>query len=1059
MDIDHNNGRARGRKRFIGRALGSASFLTLALAAMAPGTASAAPAVFFNDDTAAGLQTFIDTVLAADASFNTANPTTPRTSDIYQFDILNSTGGRFTVSSTNGGDDIVVETIRLGSLVSNSGNGDEGSDGFTNWSNSYAGSFADAEAMGYTYVFYEADGVTPFDMNAIGTYVNDWGTCCTNGVAPDGSATNASEVYLRFGSAAPVLLGGITSSIGGTEHFIGAINDTNFFNTVTIIATGNGEYFGAGGYLAFSTVALNSVPAGSSEVDESLGGGSSIPDIDTGSTYYTGTQLSGAQVNPNFVGGTLMFADNTAVSADFTVQSQGGTIDTEDNAVVATGTFSGVGGMTKTGAGILALAGANTLTGGFTISQGSLQISQSESLGTGVLTIGNGSLQVVGETTGTQDVVVADASSRVDVGGNAVTWNGQISGNGTLNMLGEGRMTLTGANTYSGGTYVDQGTLAGSTSSLQGDIENNGTVEFVQSQDGLFAGIMSGAGGLHKMGDGMLILSGDSTMTGASTVETGSLSVNGLFGTSDLTVYDGASLYGTGNVDGSVRVLSGGTLQPGNSPGTLYVSGDVTLNDGSLFVTEIDGRDYSLAGGAGGYDRVVLTGADATFTAAGSINPLLRGISGSASNDFEPIIGDVFTVVTAANIDGTFGVLTQPDEGLADNTRFKVVYNADSIQLALVAESLAVAVEEEGGTGNGEATGGAIDNATGNGENATGELEDLLDSMIGMRAAQVSAMMNSLAGDIHAHVLESTESVLIGTDDIIMAAAQGRTGVGGIDRELRDGIRVWSRVDARSASYDPDVATMGFDEDTYGVTLGATLINKPGMRAGVAASYNTVDLYTDTADGATNHMASLYAYGSSNVTTRLTLTGLVGYTHASPKTRRATPLMGVYDTSKSKQDISVLHVQAEARYAVAQRGATSLYAIGGLRAASLNMDAYSEYGDVDYAQLDVLDQSRDTLQSKLGGEIVHTVSKTDLSVFTNWTRDLGDDPTVERNIMLGNAIWQTQSVDRGLDTYNYGASARRNLTDRVGFELEYTGRYNQSNYDAQQLMVGVNVAW
>jgi len=70
MDIDHNNGRARGRKRFIGRALGSASFLTLALAAMAPGTASAAPAVFFNDDTAAGLQTFIDTVLAADASLS-----------------------------------------------------------------------------------------------------------------------------------------------------------------------------------------------------------------------------------------------------------------------------------------------------------------------------------------------------------------------------------------------------------------------------------------------------------------------------------------------------------------------------------------------------------------------------------------------------------------------------------------------------------------------------------------------------------------------------------------------------------------------------------------------------------------------------------------------------------------------------------------------------------------------------------------------------------------------------------------------------------------------------
>ncbi|MBU1289247.1 MAG: autotransporter domain-containing protein [Alphaproteobacteria bacterium] len=1059
MDIDHNNGRARGRKHFIGRALGSASFLTLALAAMAPGTASATPAVFFNEDTSAGLQTFIDTVLSADAAFNTTNPTTPRTSDIYKFDILNTTGGTFTVSSTNGGDDIVVQTVRLGTLTSNSETGDAGSDGFTNWGNSYASTFADAEAMGYTYKFFAADGVTPYDLNAIGTYVNDWGTCCTNGVDPDGNPTGASEVYLRFGASDPMLLGGISNSIGGTEHFIGAINDTNFFNSVTIIATGNGEYFGAGGYLTFSTVALNSVPNGSSSVDGSLGGGSGIPDIDMASSYYTGSQLNGSQVNPNFVGGTLMFADNTAVGASFTVQSQGGTIDTEGNAVVVTGQFSGVGGMTKTGAGILALSGVNTLQGGFTIGQGALQISQSESLGTGTLTIGNGALQVAGEMTGTQNMVVGDASSRIDVANNSVAWNGQISGNGTLNMLGAGRLELTGANTYSGGTYIEQGTLAGSSRSLQGNIENNGTVEFNQSQDGLFAGIMSGTGGLRKLGGGMLTLTGNSTMTGTSTVETGSLSVNGRFGTRELTVYDGASLYGSGMVDGSVRVLSGGTLTPGNSPGTLYVSGDVTLNAGSLFVTEIDGRDYSLAGGAGSYDRVVLTGLDATFTAAGSVNPILRGISGNADNDFEPIIGDVFTIVTAANVEGAFDALTQPEDGLADNTRFRVVYNADSIQLALVADSLAAAVKQESGTGNAAAAGAAIDYGTANGDNATGELAALLNSTIGMRSAQISAMLDSLSGDIHAHVLESTESVLIGTDDIVMAAAQGHTGVGGVDRELKDGVRVWSRVDARSASYDPDAATMGFDEDTYGVTLGATFINTSDMRVGVAASYNTVDLYTDTANGVTNHMASVYAYGSRTVTPRLTMSGLVGYTHASPKTSRATPMLATYEGSKSKEDFSVMHVQAEARYALAQRGATSVFAIGGLRAASLNQDGYTEYGTFDYAQLDIKAESRNTLQSKIGGEIVHTYRGTDLTVFTNWARDLGNDPTVERTVSLGNAIWQTQSVDRSLDTYNYGANARRNITDRVGFEIEYTGRYNSDNYDAQQLMLGVNVAW
>ncbi|MEH6809537.1 MAG: autotransporter domain-containing protein [Hyphomonas oceanitis] len=1104
----------------MGRALGSASVFTLVLAVLAPGTASATPAVFFNEDTSAGLQTFIDTVLAADASFNTANPTTPHTSDVYTFDILNTTGGQFTVSSTNGGDDIVVETVRLGNLAPNNFTGDAGSDGFTNWSNSYSSTFADAEAMGYTYKFFEADGVTPYDMNALGTYVNDWGTCCTNGVDPDGNSTGASAVYFRFGASDPLLLGGIEQSISGTEHFVGAINDTGLFNSVTIIATGNGEYFGAGAYLAFSSVALNSVPQGSSSVDPSLSGAFNI---DTNSAYYQASQLNGSQVKPNFVGGTLKFADNAAVGADFTVQSEGGTIDTEGNAVVVTGTFSGVGNIIKKGTGILALSGTNTTTGGFTIAEGALQISQAANLGTGTLTIGKGSLQVSGDMTGTQDIIVDGASARMDVGSNSVAWNGKIAGDGTLNVLGTGRLELTGANTYSGGTYLEQGTLAGSTNSLQGDVENNGTVEFDQSdagtyagvlsgtgqlnmlgtgrlvltgmntysggtvveqgtlagstnslqgnvenngtvefnqsQNGLFAGVLSGSGGLRKLGNGMLMLTGNSTMTGTSTVESGSLSVNGLFGTSDLIVYDTASLYGSGVVDGSVRVLSGGTLTPGNSPGTLYVSGDITLNDGSIFLTEIDGRDYSLVGGAGSYDRVVLTGADSTFTAAGSVNPILRGISGNANNDFEAVIGDMFTIVTAANVTGEFDALTQPSEGLQANARFKVIYNADSVQLAVVPESLRVLVADMYGTGNAIAAAQAIDYGTGYGNAATGDLDDLLVSLMPMRAAQIGVAMESLSGDMHAHVLESTESVLFGSDDIIIAAAQGNTGLGGVDNQLENGVRVWSRVDARGASYDPDGNTMGFDEDTYGVTLGATFINTSEMRVGVAASYNTVELYTDTASGATNHMASLYAYGSRTVTPRLTLSGLVGYTKASPKTDRVTPLGGLVAASKSKEDFSVMHVQAEARYALLQRGATSLYAIGGLRAASLNQDGYTEYGNVDYTQLDVMAESRNTVQSKLGGEVVHSYRGTDLAVFTNWAHDLGDDPTVERAVSLGNAIWQTRSVGRGLDTYNYGASARRDITDRVDFEIEYTGRYNPSHYDAQQLMLGVNVAW
>ncbi|MFN3609915.1 MAG: autotransporter-associated beta strand repeat-containing protein [Hyphomonas sp.] len=1439
------------RKRAFARSLTHVSRAAIAASILTSGIANADTAVYFNDDAAAGIQTFVDTIAAADANHNANNPGATQTSHIYEFDILNTSGSTFLVISGGGAPSVIVETTRGGSPAPNNGFGNQGSDGFTNWGNSHDGTFASAEAMGYTFKFFETDGTTPFSMNALGTLVNDWGTCCVvNNPTPSGGTANASEVYLRFGSTAPILLGGISSSIPGIEHFIGAINDSNFFNEVTVIATGRGEFFGVGGYLTFSSVALNSVPAGSSVVDgNGLGGPTpSIPDIDTGNTYYTANQLGAAQVNPNFVGGTLRFDMDTFVGANFTVQSQGGTIDSEENIVSVTGAFTGAGTMRKTGAGMLVLSGTNTNTGGFSVMDGILRAasdanlgggpltignatfqagntltssrslivehagsrfdvqghdviwqgdvsgqgvlnllgsgrleltganthtggthiqggmlvaSADENLGTGALTIGNAVFQAgadlsseremivdhagsrfdvqghdvawVGDVSGQgrlnvlgngrltlggtntyaggtyvaggtlagdtgaiqgdivndgtveftqsaegtysggmsgngslrklgagmlslsgassfsggteivdgtlvasadenlgagsltignavfraganlaseREMIVADAGSRIDLqdhtvawlgnisgqgalnvlgngrfvlaglsahtggthvaggtlagwtgsihggvvndgivefmqaedgayagemsgsgdliklgagmlelsgtntyagdtiiaGGtlrvsgennlgdgdliignavfqagadlssergmivdhagsrfdvqeNAVTWSGDISGQGRLNMLGTGRLTLTGANAYEGGTYVAGGTLAGEAGAIQGDILNDGTVEFTQQSEGLYSGSISGTGSLRKLGLGLLELTGVSALTGESYLDQGALSINGLLGTNLLTVADGAALYGRGGIDGNVLVLSGGSLKPGNSPGTLYVSGDVSLSAGSIFETEIDGRVYSAAGGAGSYDRLVLTGEGATFTAAGSINPVLRGITGAANNDFDPVIGDRFTVVVADTIAGSFDTVAQPSAGLPANTRFRVVYNPGSIELALVARSLGLMAQESGLRTNAVAAAYGLDLATAYGEQAGGVLGSLFADLDSMGAAQVNAALTSLSGDFHAHILESTESVLIGSDAMILSAALGGKGVGGIDRELSNGVRVWSRAEASGASYDADRAATGFEEDVYGVTLGATFLNTPDLRAGIAGSYKTVELYNDTAAGATNQMLSAYAYGSYTVTPRLTLSGLAGYTQASPKTARTTVLASAIAQTRSKETVDIKHAQVEARYQLVDTGATRVYALGGLRTAILNVDAYREQGNVSHADLSLIGESRHTLQTKLGGEVARKLAGTELAVFGNWMRDIGDDPTVERTASLGNAFWQVQSVERSLDTYHYGFSARRGISERVGLELEYSGRYNDPNYDAQQLMLGINIAW
>lgn len=76
-------------------------------------------------------------------------------------------------------------------------------------------------------------------------------------------------------------------------------------------------------------------------------------------------------------------------------------------------------------------------------------------------------------------------------------------------------------------------------------------------------------GSLIKAGAGTLVLSGANTYTGATRVDAGTLLVNGSLGGSGVLVDDGATLGGSGVVNAAVQVATGGTLSPGNSPGIL----------------------------------------------------------------------------------------------------------------------------------------------------------------------------------------------------------------------------------------------------------------------------------------------------------------------------------------------------------------------------------------------------------------------------------------------------------------------------------------------------------
>jgi autotransporter-associated beta strand protein len=155
-------------------------------------------------------------------------------------------------------------------------------------------------------------------------------------------------------------------------------------------------------------------------------------------------------------------------------------------------------------------------------------------------------------------------------------------------------------NLNSGGTL--QIGVGGSDGVLGVDaLTNNGTLIFKRSDASTYSGIISGTGAVTKQGAGTLTLTGTSSYTGPTHVDSGSLFVDGRLGNTAVLVASGGLLGGTGTIDGSLVVLDGGTLSPGNSPGILHV-GSLQLDEFSITLMEITGTSTSL------YDQIVGNG-------------------------------------------------------------------------------------------------------------------------------------------------------------------------------------------------------------------------------------------------------------------------------------------------------------------------------------------------------------------------------------------------------------------------------------------------------------------
>ena len=222
--------------------------------------------------------------------------------------------------------------------------------------------------------------------------------------------------------------------------------------------------------------------------------------------------------------------------------SSGGTLDvTGANVMTRTGVISGSGSLTKTGTGTLSLTAANTFTGDFYINGGTVTVNNSQSLGPQP-TLGSAlySVHMANGTTlqtvissygGNRQFELVSGTATFDVtGGFTQQRNGLIYGAGGLIKAGTGTQILTNANTYTGGTTINNGTL-----------QVNNT-------------------------------SGSATGTGAVTINSGGILSGSPTPAAPFNV--------PGSISGAVTVNAGGMLQA-QTGGTLTL-GSLTLNASAI---------------------------------------------------------------------------------------------------------------------------------------------------------------------------------------------------------------------------------------------------------------------------------------------------------------------------------------------------------------------------------------------------------------------------------------------------------------------------------------------
>ncbi|QSA96392.1 autotransporter domain-containing protein [Methylococcus sp. EFPC2] len=924
-----------------------------------------------------------------------------------------------------------------------------------------------------------------------------------------GNGSGDSSFTSGNGGGGAGLGGAIFVREGGSLNVTGNLSETGGSVTAgqgvaSPLASGNGSAYGSGlflqgnGTLTFSpssgeTQTINGVIAdqtGSGGTGANAGSwsiskqGAGLLTLNASNTYTGGTAINAGVLQiaslsnlgsggVSFDGGSLRLVSALTIDRTLSLNTGGGTLDTNGLDATVSSAIGGSGGLTKAGAGTLTLSAANTYVGGTAINAGVLQIANLSNLGSGGVSFDGGRLRLTSALSIDRAITLNRSGGTVDTNGFDTTVSSAIAGPGGLTKTGAGALNLSGISTYTGLTTVDAGTL-----NLTGSLPNT-------------AGLVN-RGIVNLSGVGAHVVGGDVLNRGTFNVTETTVSFGGTFTNEGAYISD-PSL----NQFQNLSVGAEGYLVGGEGD-AFVVSGDFQNGSTQSSLWETSASTLVFAGGSGQH-VMGLAGEDRGAQASAFLNNFSWGTLALASGDRLNLTDGNTTPGAAlyarrivlpggtaqlASVFSDYNVYFDPS--LTEN-QYLLGASLGGGKGRLLPWSFVPGLTDTGGTDalteNEQTFAAAVDESC---TAATGQLAERCLELQALDNDGKNQAVQSLTPDqtptqtnlgikfnntrMDAPLARLASLRVGGVGPLALnfngyAVSLGATGGAAGDEPFRDSpLGVFIQGKMSLGDKDEDATARGFHYETRNVTVGADYRFNDNLVAGVALSYANTNTVFAKGSGEMNQDSVLGGlYGSLYLPQDYYVDWLVNYGGLDYTLTRQLAYSGFSGKARSTPggDQFGVSVSGGRDFAWKEWLASPILRF---EYSQLNVDAYREKGGGGLG-LNADKQSDDSLVSDLGAQIGHNLSLpwgvVTPALRVEWEHQyLNDNRSIHMRLNdasagLGAFTVNTGKPDR--DYLNLGGSVAAVLPNGGSAFLRYETRLGQSSISNHIVELGLRL--